>query len=142
LSARGVNGGSQFNKCVGDSLYQGIISFSAGPGNWITTNYATTACCLKNQCFSFPCPYSPVDITFQCTRVGQSTFCVTNGYSETGTFGNLCGGILGDVSVVNASSTGLTNCPSLDIVANALVTGPTTGPAFTWLCCNNGIHSC
>ncbi|CAG8494201.1 17926_t:CDS:1 [Cetraspora pellucida] len=136
-----VKGGWQFSNCLGDSNYQGIIRYTQGdPGIY---NYGFTYGCYNGKCSGFPIPFSNLDITFQCTKLSQSTFCITTGSSATGKYGGLCGGILGNTIATNFSNANPSNgCPSLNAVANALSIGPTTDRAFTWLCCDNALGSC
>jgi hypothetical protein len=131
LLANGVETGQNFKDCLGDSNYEGIIQLN-NVSNVALTTYGWTSSCLNGQCSGIPAGSLPMaDLTFQCAKVGQSTFCVTNGYSKTGMFGGLCGGILGDTPAINSPVVGATDCPLLGMVANSLVTGPTTNSVFT-----------
>src|SRR6266487_3972834 len=124
-----VETGSEFRKCVGDVTYQGIINYADKDSG--VTNYGFTYCCLSGGCSPFPCPFSEIDVTFQCTKIGQSTFCITVGSSATGDFGGLCGGILNDKPLTNVSVPMSSICSNSDIVINTLIKGPTTNSTFT-----------
>jgi hypothetical protein len=124
-----TDAGLQFNECLGNDMYNSLVSFASSIPN-------KERFCCDNGC-SFGCvPMSP-DCSLhgcgdpgrsaarsQCNKIGGSKFCVFG----VGFYGKqLCGGILG-----NASSTELQtgNCPSFSAVGNALNIERTT-PTFS-----------
>jgi len=128
--------GTQFSSCLGvtfTNAYDQIVAFGknvADRERFCCTGYASCASMPKS------CPQTYYN-TAQCSKVGQTKFCVTVFVGLSLTPSILCGGILGETSPTNFVIGN--NCPSLDVVGNALSVG-TTSPNFSWMCCN--LSSC
>jgi len=129
--------GSLFASCLdssvldsNDNLYASLVSFSGSiPNN-------ETFCCSENSpggCSSLPCLYSHYNSCW-CNTIGEGIFCVTHSWEDKSLPAELCGGIAGDISTVNAT---VGTCPSNGAIRNILTGSTKTTPIFTWMCCYN-----
>jgi hypothetical protein len=118
--------GSNFNTCLGNTLYNGVVKY----GGKVLDKEIFICATSDGVCSPTMCACNGY-IRVQCNKIDQAEFCVTAGSSTTRLPGNLCGGILGDTSPVNAT---VGACPNFEAVVNTLSV-VYTSPTFSWLCC-------